>query len=182
MRGAKLYMEGGAELVYELRALLELEGYPIAATYEEADGILCHTHSIPDGEKPCLAVGEDVDYASVLAFAENLSAALWEERQAQAEQSANRPLRPTLNAVRRTVRAGGRSATLTEREFALFARLYEAKGTPVAREKLHRALWPEGTSVKEVDVYVCYLREKLTPVLGPAHIRAVRGVGYKYEE
>ena len=38
MRGAKLYIEGGAELVAELRALLEWEGYAVVASYEEADG------------------------------------------------------------------------------------------------------------------------------------------------
>ena len=181
MRGARLYLSGGAELTYELRALLELEGYAISPTYEEADGIVCHTHSIPDGEKPCLAVGEAVDYTSVLAFAENLSTALWEARESEAN-APDRAEHPVLNAARRTVRLGRQTVTLTEKEYALLARLREARGAALSREALCRELWPEGTSVKEVDVYVCYLRRKLEPVLGTARIRSVRGVGYRSEE
>jgi hypothetical protein len=52
MRTAKLYIEGGTESAYELRALLELEGYTVALSYEEADGVLGADGFAYDGEKP----------------------------------------------------------------------------------------------------------------------------------
>ena len=182
MRGAKLYIEGGAELVAELRALLEWEGYAVVASYEEADGCICPAPTAPDGEKPCYVTGDSISYYDVLAFAANLSTALWEARAQAENELAKRKKLPTLNPNRRTVRLGDRTVTLTEKEYALFTRLYEARGEAVSREALHRDLWPAGTSPKEVDVYICYLREKLEPVLGAGRIRAVRGVGYRYAE
>jgi DNA-binding response OmpR family regulator len=180
MRTAKLYIEGGTESAYELRALLELEGYTVAATAEEADGILGADGSAYNGEKPYYAVNPPADYREILSFAEAVTESRWQSRWEKKVPAQHRET--VLNAKRRTVRRGEQIATLTEREYALFAKLHAAKGKAVTREELHRDLWPAGTFVKEVDVYICYLREKLEPVLGPGHIRAVRGVGYRYEE
>ena len=180
MRTAKLYIEGGTESAYELCALLELEGYTVALSYEEADGILGADGAAYDGEKPYYAVGALADYREILAFAEAVTEARWQSKWEEKVPAKHKET--ILNAKRRTVRRGEQIATLTEREYALFAKLHAAKGKAVSREELHKDLWAADTSEKEVDVYICYLREKLEPVLGPGHIRAVRGVGYRYEE
>ena len=180
MRTAKLYIEGGTESAYELRALLELEGYTVALSYEEADGILGADGAAYDGEKPYYAVGALADYREILAFAEAVTETRWQSKWEEKVPAKHKET--VLNAKRRTVRRGEQIATLTEREYALFAKLHAAKGKAVSREELHKDLWAADTSEKEVDVYICYLREKLEPVLGPGHIRAVRGVGYRYEE
>jgi len=175
---ARLYLSGSAEFVYELRALLELEGFPVAATYADADGCVAEPTEVPVGDLPCLTVGEWVDYPRVLAFAEGLSADLRKEAFAN-KKAAPRREAVSVHPKTRTVSCGERAAVLSEREFCLFSRLSEAAGEAVSREELHRELWEGEGSSKEVDVYVCYLRRKLEPVLGAGCIRAVRGVGYR---
>ena len=69
----------------------------------------------------------------------------------------------------------GRTVTLSPKECVVFRLLADAKGKPVARQTIARALG-ESTSNK-ADVYVCYLRKKLeTPT--ERVIRTVRGEGY----
>ena len=52
----------------------------------------------------------------------------------------------------------------------------------LGRDEIHRAVWghdfDRGTNL--IDVYVGYLRRKLSEAGSPAAIEAVRGVGYRY--
>ena len=116
----------------------------------------------------------------MVAFAEGRSADLRKRAPAHKKTS---PRRETLqiDEKTRTVSRGEHAVTLSEREFALFFRLCEANGEAVSREALHGELWGGEGSAKEVDVYACYLRRRLEPVLGVGCIRAVRGVGYRLE-
>ena len=79
-----------------------------------------------------------------------------------------------------TLTLGKTTVLLTEREMKLFTCLRENCGTVVSREVLRESVWEnttgEGTNV--VDVYISYLRRKITPLLGEGAIISVRGQGY----
>ncbi len=78
----------------------------------------------------------------------------------------------------RTVSFRGRTAKLTAREDELFRLLYEHRGRVVSRERIAAAVWGSGTSTNVTDVYMSYLRKKLTAVLGDGVLSSVRGEGY----
>jgi DNA-binding response OmpR family regulator len=97
-----------------------------------------------------------------------------------------------LNRILHKVAVGGKPVELTVKEFALLEYLMQARGRTCTRSELLREVWqmsPDaGTNV--VDVYVNYLRKKLThrsaPGLplastlpaGDRLIETVRGEGY----
>ncbi len=84
----------------------------------------------------------------------------------------------------REVRRAGRTLPLTQREFALLEYLMRHAGTPVRREDIARDVWrTEITSENNIiDVYVSYLRQKLTLGGGSQLLHTVRRVGYVLEE
>jgi two-component system, OmpR family, response regulator len=89
----------------------------------------------------------------------------------------------TLDQMARRVTQGGRVVDLSPREFALLEFLMRNVGRTVSRSRIAEAVWnykfdPE-TNV--VDVYVNYLRKKLTFAGEAAPIRTVRGIGYRLE-
>ncbi len=90
--------------------------------------------------------------------------------------------RLTADAEKRTVSYLGASSRLTKREFALFEYLYGRKGSEVSRSELYDNIWGGGDGENVVDVYICYLREKLEDKFGVKLIRTVRGKGYMFEE
>ncbi|TDC43392.1 response regulator transcription factor [Micromonospora sp. KC213] len=83
----------------------------------------------------------------------------------------------TLDLVRRTATVDGRQVELTAREFLLAETLMRHPGQVLSREQLLDRVWglahDPGSNV--VDVYIGYLRRKLTPDL----INTVRGIGYR---
>lgn len=97
-----------------------------------------------------------------------------------------------LNRILHRVTVSGQPVELTVKEFALLEYLMQARGRTCARSELLREVWqmsPDaGTNV--VDVYVNYLRKKLTPRLhadslfsstltaSDRVIETVRGEGY----
>ena len=85
-----------------------------------------------------------------------------------------------LDPETRTLRVGPRRARFTPREWPLIARLAESEGRPVGRAELIAAAWgsPEAVSSNALDVYVGYLRRRLSEVEAPARIEAVRGRGF----
>jgi len=90
----------------------------------------------------------------------------------------------SVDGRRRTLRAGegGVEVPLTPREFGLAAELFRHRGEVLSRSHLLRAVW--GTDFlgdpNVVDVYVGYLRAKLTRTgARDVAIRAVRGVGFR---
>lgn len=89
----------------------------------------------------------------------------------------------TLDPLARRVRQEGRLIDLSPREFALLEFLMRNAGRTVSRSRIAEAVWnykfdPE-TNV--VDVYVNYLRKKLSSGGRAIPIRTVRGVGYRLE-
>lgn len=77
-----------------------------------------------------------------------------------------------------TVSVGNKSTRLTSLEFALFLLLYNNRGVSLPREKIMDALWQEQGGSNVCDVYVCYLRKKLEPLMGKGNIISLRGKGY----
>ena len=78
----------------------------------------------------------------------------------------------------RTVSFRGRTAKLTAREDELFRLMYEHRGKVVSRERIAAAVWGSGTSTNVTDVYMSYLRRKLTAVFGDGVLSSIRGEGY----
>ncbi len=89
----------------------------------------------------------------------------------------------TLDPLSRRVVQDERIIDLSPREFALLEFLMRNAGRTVSRSRIAEAVWnykfdPE-TNV--VDVYVNYLRKKLSFGGRTAPIKTVRGVGYRLE-
>ncbi len=88
-----------------------------------------------------------------------------------------------LDPLSRRVTQDGRVVDLSPREFALLEFLMRNSNRTVSRSRIAEAVWnykfdPE-TNV--VDVYVNYLRKKLTFAGHSPAIRTVRGIGYRLE-
>jgi DNA-binding response OmpR family regulator len=87
----------------------------------------------------------------------------------------------TLDPLTRQAARGGRSITLTAKEYALLDYLMRNAGRPVSRDQISEQVWkqPFDPSSNIVDVYVSYLRQKIdNPELGPPLVHTVRGKGY----
>lgn len=89
----------------------------------------------------------------------------------------------TLDPLTRSVTQNERRVDLSPREFALLEYLMRNAGRTVSRSRIAEAVWnykfdPE-TNV--VDVYINYLRKKLTFAGARPPIRTVRGAGYRLE-
>jgi DNA-binding response OmpR family regulator len=97
---------------------------------------------------------------------------------APGSQLRNGPI--VLDEVRRAVTVGGRSVSLSPREFSLLECLLRHPGAVLSRDQLLDAAWPYGVAVtpNTVDAYVHLLREKLGRE-GAARIRTERGIGYR---
>lgn len=90
------------------------------------------------------------------------------------------PTRPSVVWDGRTVSCGSVAVPLTGREAAVFAVLYENRGTPVSRERLTEEAWGKpATRTNLCDVYVCRLRGKLEPIFGKGFLVAIRNEGYR---
>jgi len=85
-----------------------------------------------------------------------------------------------LNRVERTVNRDGVSVSLTNKEFALLEYLLLNRGRAVSRSTLLERVWNINatSSTNVVDVYVNYLRRKLTDYGEYPLIQTVRGEGY----
>jgi two-component system OmpR family response regulator len=89
----------------------------------------------------------------------------------------------TLDPLKRRVTLNGRVVDLSPREFTLLEFLMRNADRTVSRSRIAEAVWnykfdPE-TNV--VDVYVKYLRRKLSAGGATISIRTVRGVGYRLD-
>ncbi len=86
-----------------------------------------------------------------------------------------------LSRMDHAVRRGGRTLSLTNKEFALLEHLMLNRGHCVTRVELLETVWnmePVQTT-NIVDVYVNYLRRKLADMPPGVLIRTVRGKGYR---
>lgn len=88
-----------------------------------------------------------------------------------------------MDPVTRTLHRGTDSVTLTEREYALLDLLAQNAGTPMSRGTLYDALWQsEGASTENVvDVYIGYLRKKLSQADFGYEIKTLRSRGFCLE-
>lgn len=85
-----------------------------------------------------------------------------------------------LNRLDHSVARGGQAVELTNKEFALLEHLMLNRGHCVSRVELLDSVWKmePGQTTNIVDVYVNYLRRKLTDAAPGRLIRTVRGQGY----
>jgi two-component system OmpR family response regulator/two-component system response regulator MprA len=87
-----------------------------------------------------------------------------------------------IDPAGRTCTVRGQPLELTQREFDLLAYFVSRPGQALTRDEIHRDVWghdfDRGTNL--IDVYVGYLRHKLSDVGARSSIDAVRGVGYRY--
>jgi DNA-binding response OmpR family regulator len=86
----------------------------------------------------------------------------------------------TVDLLAREATRGTRRLALTQKEFALLELLARNAGRAVTREEIARHVWrtPLDPGTNIVDVYVSYLRTKLTAAGEPDPLQTVRGAGY----
>jgi len=88
-----------------------------------------------------------------------------------------------VNLLSREVRREDRLVRLSTTEFELLVYLMRNRGHVLNREQILRAVWgyeyDPGTNV--VDVYIGYLRRKLSGEEGGAPISTIRSVGYRFD-
>ena len=82
----------------------------------------------------------------------------------------------------RTCTVQGTGLDLTPTEFDLLAYLVARPGQALSRARIHRDVWghdfDRGTNL--IDVYVNYVRRKLSDAGCPDAIATVRGIGYRF--
>ena len=88
----------------------------------------------------------------------------------------------SYDETKRTVTLGETTVKLSKREFKLFEYLFSEKGVVLSRRRVYDAVWNGEGGENVVDVYVCYLREKLGGAFGVNLIKTYRGKGYVFEE
>ncbi len=105
-------------------------------------------------------------------------------RTKEGEQSSLRLDELEMNLNTHQVYKDGREITLTQKEFALLEFLIRNKGKVCTRTRIIEHVWDvhfdADTSV--IDVYINFLRKKLSVGNGKNYIHTVRGVGYIVKE
>ncbi|MEA2419012.1 MAG: hypothetical protein QOE60_1218 [Thermoleophilaceae bacterium] len=90
----------------------------------------------------------------------------------------------TVNLLERRVTRAGSEVSLSAREFELLVYFMRHANQVLSREQILSAVWgysfDPGTNV--VDVYVGYLRRKLSAHDGPAPIDTLRSLGYRFRD
>jgi DNA-binding response OmpR family regulator len=89
-----------------------------------------------------------------------------------------------INLLAREVRSAGTLVRLTNTEFDLLAYFMNHPGQVLDRRQILRAVWGYGhdPATNIVDVYIGYLRRKLTVGDRPVPLVTVRSRGYRLEE
>ncbi len=89
-----------------------------------------------------------------------------------------------LDPSARSVKRGGRSVSLTAKEFALLEYLVRHQGSVVTRTMIAEHVWGQhfGSFSNVIDVYIRYLRAKVDDASEHKLIHTVRGVGYVLSE
>jgi two-component system OmpR family response regulator len=128
-----------------------------------------------------LDVGADDYLVKPFSFGELLARLRALVRRAPAERPAVLSVgHVTLDPGSHVVTCAGEPVRLSAREFALLEFLMRRAGQVVTRAEILEHVWDcsyEGMS-NVVDVYMGYLRKKLTTPSEAEFIRTVRGVGY----
>jgi DNA-binding response OmpR family regulator len=89
-----------------------------------------------------------------------------------------------VDLIAREVRRGGETVRLSSTEFDLLVHLLRNRGHVLTREQILSAVWgyEHDPQTNIVDVYVGYLRRKLSTPGNPAPIATVRSVGYRLDD
>lgn len=87
-----------------------------------------------------------------------------------------------LDPVRREVWRGEHSISLTALEYRLLEYLFHRAGEVVPRTDIWEHVFEDEGSSNAVEVYIGYLRKKLSPAGEPGLIHTKRGHGYMLEE
>jgi DNA-binding response OmpR family regulator len=89
-----------------------------------------------------------------------------------------------VDLIAREVRRGGETVRLSSTEFDLLVHLLRNRGHVLTREQILSAVWgyEHDPRTNIVDVYVGYLRRKLSAPGDPAPIATVRSVGYRLDD
>lgn len=88
----------------------------------------------------------------------------------------------TLDTVTSEVKRGGKTISLSGKEFALLEYLMRHKGTIVKKDQIISHVWDYDSDVlpNSVEVYITHLRGKVDkPFKGEKLISTIRGFGYK---
>jgi len=89
-----------------------------------------------------------------------------------------------MNLNTHTVTRGGKTISLSSKEFSILEYLVKNKGNVLSREKIEQHIWNydyEGGS-NVIDVYISYLRKKIDGDFETKLIHTIRGVGYIIKE
>ncbi|MEL6999860.1 MAG: response regulator transcription factor [Pseudomonadota bacterium] len=158
--------ESGVDLVQRLRR----EGHTLPI-------IMLSALSSVEDRTAGLAAGADDYVAKPFELAE-LIARLRVQEHRRAEANAEGP---SIDSETREIAGAGRTASLTQREFDLLSYMMERQGQVLSRGEIFDALWltEGGSSENVVDVYIGYLRRKLSPseAFG-IEIKTMRGRGF----
>jgi DNA-binding response OmpR family regulator len=102
----------------------------------------------------------------------------------QAQPTTVRRAGIEIDLLSRSVRCNGESVRLTNTEFDLLAYFMNHPGQVLNRQQILRAVWGYGhdPATNIVDVYIGYLRRKLSTGDRPVPIKTVRSRGYRFEE
>jgi DNA-binding response OmpR family regulator len=89
-----------------------------------------------------------------------------------------------LDPLKREVFRSGHRVDMSPREFSLLEFLMRNAGRTVSRARIAEAVWNYqfDTETNVVDVYINYVRKKLSRPGAATPIKTVRGVGYRFEE
>lgn len=85
-----------------------------------------------------------------------------------------------VDTASRSVTRGGKTISLTGKEYALLEFMLSNQGVVLSRDRIEQKIFSydyEGAS-NMVDVYIRYLRKKLDEGFSPKLIHTVRGAGY----
>ena len=80
--------------------------------------------------------------------------------------------------------SGGSSVKLGLKEFSIMELLMKNAGTVISKETLITKIWgyESDAEYNNVEVYISFLRKKLSFIKSKAKIKTLRGVGYSFSE
>jgi DNA-binding response OmpR family regulator len=89
----------------------------------------------------------------------------------------------SLNQASHEVKRGGRTISLTRKEYALLELLIRHPGQVIARERIIEGVWGVGADVESntLDAFIRLLRSKIDIPGESQLIRTVRGIGYRLD-